>query len=553
MTVQREKIRYFATILTFGASSLFSAAGSAQSIAPRFNNISQAAGLSQIKSNKYFSPTVADLDRDGYYDLILSNHGGKSIGGVPFPSPEMYWGSSTGFRPFVHKTPLRLAIPTNGTDFHGFSAGYFGNQDDYPDLVFSLGGRSGTGGNLPITAEFTGAGNGRDYIVRKDQNRTDGLVDPSLQALGIDGHGRGRSSFFIDIDQDGDLDLVYNNAGPKPGTSGTAITDSKFIYEWQSGKFNRLADIGELKDNPSGLGALVDVNHDDRLDLLYFEGNKPLQAWTNLWQGPGFRLDNSFFPFRVDKVTAAAEIDYDGDGDLDLYLTRSAYRGGEDDYLFEWDQTQKKYVDVSRSARLPQGGMHMGISVGDFDNNGYQDIFISRYSADNARLNDLILMNQGDKTFRTVENHGATVLSAGEDGNQTEVFDYDRDGKLDILSGSVNGPWRLFQNKTRNDNGNFVSVRVGRSINAANHAPLGATVIVVAQKGQQTKRFIRRIGSQGQSHAQSFLDTMHFGLGEFDTIVKIIVKYGSYKEVTSFESAPESANKTITVGDFFER
>ena len=534
----------------------------AQSADIKFEDVSSAVGLNQIKANKYWSPVIADLNRDGFYDLILANHGGnKEIDGVKFFSPDMYWGTAHGFEPFKHSKNMMAGIPIGGSDYHGISAGYFGNKDECPDLILTLGGANGGRGNLPVAVEFIGGK--EDYIVRRDMQRKDEFVDESLLEIGIDGFGRGRSSFFVDFDQDGDLDLVYNNKGPDPKKSTSQnITDSKFMYEWKDGKFNRVAEIGDMKHDEKERAAMADINHDGRLDLLYFEGKENLSCWISQGDGFNFKLDNSYLPKDMNQISAIAEIDYDADGDFDLYLARSAFKNEEDDMLLEWDQSKNKYIDVTKKAGIVKGGMHQGVSVGDFDNNGYQDIFIgvglggdSEGGGDGEkqeRLPDVILMNNGNKTFQIITNHNATALIDGEQGDQAEVFDFDKDGKLDILSGSKYGLWRIFKNETDSD-GNFIHVEVGKSKSAKRYIPLGATVIVKAKKGNQEHIVMRRIGSQGQSHAQSFIDTLHFGLGEFDMVTEITVHYGTHIETTKFNDNDCKTGKTFTVGDFFKK
>ena len=66
----KTKFRLF-IVAVFGVQATF-----AQWVSPKFTYLNTNSGLSTIRSNKYWAPTIADLDRDGNYDLILCNHGG---------------------------------------------------------------------------------------------------------------------------------------------------------------------------------------------------------------------------------------------------------------------------------------------------------------------------------------------------------------------------------------------------------------------------------------------------------------------------------------------
>jgi len=125
-----------------------------------------------------------------------------------------------------------------------------------------------------------------------------------------------------------------------------------------------------------------------------------------------------------------AFLDYDQDGDLDLYVVRGAYApergfvlpdGANRLYRQEADG---RLTDVSAASGADDPGYGMGVAVGDVDNDGFPDLFIANYGP------DVLLRNNGDGTFADV------TLAAGVGdprwGSSAGFFDYDRDGFLDL-------------------------------------------------------------------------------------------------------------------------
>jgi hypothetical protein len=123
-------------------------------------------------------------------------------------------------------------------------------------------------------------------------------------------------------------------------------------------------------------------------------------------------------------------VDYDGDGWLDIYLVAySTAPQGKDgrrpsDALYH-NNGDGTFTDVTERAGIR--GIHrgMGLAVGDYDNDGRSDIFVTAYGS------STLYHNQGDGTFRGV------TLQAGVDsrrwGCSTTFLDYDRDGWPDIF------------------------------------------------------------------------------------------------------------------------
>ncbi len=123
-------------------------------------------------------------------------------------------------------------------------------------------------------------------------------------------------------------------------------------------------------------------------------------------------------------------IDYDLDGDLDLYFVNGAYVGAAPENaamptnaLYE-NIGAGRFKDVTQSSGLGDSGYGMGCAVADYDNDGDQDIYIT-----NSGPNRLY-QNNGDGTFKEVSQQAGVddpSFSAG-----CAFLDYDRDGYLDL-------------------------------------------------------------------------------------------------------------------------
>jgi enediyne biosynthesis protein E4 len=125
-----------------------------------------------------------------------------------------------------------------------------------------------------------------------------------------------------------------------------------------------------------------------------------------------------------------AFLDYDGDGWMDIYLVNS----GPCDF-FQPPKPLKNalyknnrdgtFTDVTDRAGVPGGTFGMGIAVGDYDNDGFPDLFITAYGR------CLLYHNNGDGTLTDV----TTKAGVATPGWTTSAvwFDYDNDGRLDLF------------------------------------------------------------------------------------------------------------------------
>ena len=124
--------------------------------------------------------------------------------------------------------------------------------------------------------------------------------------------------------------------------------------------------------------------------------------------------------------------DYDNDGWLDIFLVNGwrleGFPSGEEpiSHLFK-NNRDGTFTDVTAKAGLNHHGWGQGVCVGDYDNDGWDDLFVSYFGK------NVLYHNNGDGTFADVTDK-AGVGGNGKRWNTGCAFvDYDRDGKLDLF------------------------------------------------------------------------------------------------------------------------
>ena len=151
--------------------------------------------------------------------------------------------------------------------------------------------------------------------------------------------------------------------------------------------------------------------------------------------GITFRHDNAASPqkYLIETMgSGCGWIDYDQNGLFDLYLVNSAptkvyqpknplrsalYRNNGDG----------SFTDVTEKAGVGAEGLFgMGVAVGDYDNDGFPDLLVLGYGR------CILYHNNGNGTFTDVTAH-AGVENAGRWGSSAAWFDYDKDGRLDLV------------------------------------------------------------------------------------------------------------------------
>ena len=125
-----------------------------------------------------------------------------------------------------------------------------------------------------------------------------------------------------------------------------------------------------------------------------------------------------------------AFLDYDNDGWMDIYLVN----GGRCDFFnpsqplrnaLYHNNRDGTFTDVTEKAGVPGGGYGMGVAVGDYNGDGFPDLYVTQYGR------SILYRNNGDGTFTDVTEKAGVGVSGW--ASSAVWFDYDNDGRLDLF------------------------------------------------------------------------------------------------------------------------
>jgi hypothetical protein len=165
--------------------------------------------------------------------------------------------------------------------------------------------------------------------------------------------------------------------------------------------------------------------------------SKAAVVFVDVAQSAGIRFvhDNAASPekYLIETMGAGAGwLDYNNDGHLDLYLVNSsgtkAYKPAAKlrNALYR-NNGDGIFTDVTSEAGTDGAGIFgMGVAAGDFDNDGWRDLYITGYNG------SVLYRNRGDGTFADVTAK-AGVANRDRWGSSPAWFDYDKDGFLDLV------------------------------------------------------------------------------------------------------------------------
>lgn len=225
-----------------------------------------------------------------------------------------------------------------------------------------------------------------------------------------------------DFDDDGIFEIVTS--------SMDSCAPMRFFARNAQGMFvDRAAGAG-LAEQLGGLNLVqADYDNDGCLDILLLRGgwdvpqrksllrNDCTGSFTDVTVASGLALP-------VTATQTAVWLDFDNDGFLDLFV------GNENapTQLF-LNMRDGTFVDVARAAGVQRAGFIKGVTAGDYDNDGWPDLYVSNVSGAN-----ILYRNGRGGTFTDVTEAAGAI--GPERGFATWFFDYDNDGWLDLFATS---------------------------------------------------------------------------------------------------------------------
>jgi hypothetical protein len=331
----------------------------------------------------------------------------------------------------------------------------------------------------------------------------------------VDGDSLSEGAVWADYDGDGFLDLFLSTTGGS----------DRLYHNRGDGGYNAVSNAvaGSGKGN-SYFAAWGDYNNDGRPDLFVaVETGLPSNLlYTNQGGGLFQRISNN-----VVVATDGAHSfgcawgDYDNDGSLDLFVANGGYVGAQTNFLYHnnGDLTFTRVMSAVAGSIASDSGPFVGCDWGDYDNDGFLDLFVT-----SAQGKNYLYHNRGDGSFVRVLN-GSPVDDSGVYASGT-WGDYDNDGFLDLFvsRGGLNytPDFNLLYHNEGNSNG-WIKVRLTGTV--SNRSAIGAKVRLRASIVGKMMWLMREINT-GNGFSAGPLEA-HFGLGDAAKIETLRIEWPS--------------------------
>jgi len=500
-----------------------------------------------------------DYDRDGWQDILLIN-------GMDWPGHrrqrsmlKLYRNNRNGTFSDVTRA-AGLDVELYGM---GVAAGDY-NNDGFPDLFISCVGQS-----------------------RLFRNTGKGTFVDVTNASGLQGRqGLSTSALWFDYDRDGLLDLfVCNYVRWSPehdvfcsldGTHKSYCTpeayrgDTCWLFRNRgNGTFEDVtASSGIFDSSSKSLGvAMFDYDQDGWPDLLVANDTQPNKLYKNLRNGKfkdvgveaglafstdgkaraGMGIDTGDFENTGKPGVAITNFDNEMIGLYHSASTGSAGRGSGG---------SGTYDDIAMAAGLgapSRNTLGFGCAFFDVDLDGWLDLAVANGHIDETVRNihgnvgyaqaPQLFLNEGGGKFRDVARQLGGGFETPIVGRGLAYGDFDRDGDLDLLMTTNNGPAYLYRNDLNAGNRSIRFQLVGTK---SNRDAIGAAVRIFLG-GQSQSRVVRG----GSSYLSQSELPVTFGVGKSEKIERVTIEWPSgrteeYKDLTAGRAYEIIETKGIT-------
>lgn len=444
--------------------------------------------------------------------------------------------------------------------------------------------------------------NGQDELYR---NNGDGSFSARMQQDIAMNAGSSNSALWIDYDADNDLDLYVSRWAQQSGQANLLYANDG------NGGFSRVLDHPIVQDiNSTWVSAWGDVDNDGDLDV-FVPSNEDLPSYFyRNDNGVYTRVDEVAFLDRVYDARTVNWVDYDEDGDLDLFILNRTALSAQGEYMQTYRnllaETGEMTFEENRTtamALLRLGSVFVAGGWFDFDNDGDLDLYVTNsvagpgsenllfenffgefievpihpleeYSEANAGMCWGDFDNDGDEDMYIASNRFTTprpnryyrsdgnglLMSVNEPPYTTDfglysgcaVADYDNDGDLDlyVTTGGVHGvPSQDTNVLYRNVDGNQQTwVNIALRSPGNNPYAIGARVWLQATINGEARVQSRYLLGNTMGHLDQSSQRLHFGLADATQIDQITIRWPTGNEETYRDFAVNQF-LTITEGE----
>ena len=472
-------------------------------------------------------------------------------------------GPERGIQPYVQAVGPVGGISAADYDDDGYVDVFVPNAEGVPDQLYhNLG--NGSFEELAADVGLASLENNRaalwfdyngdhrlDLVVAGDCRTLPTTSDPCANPVDLRLYRQNSNGMFEDVTVQAGLDLSWGTALANGHHSGLAAGDinndgyldlfvaavGRRVYLYRNNTDGTFTDITVSSGTPDESyhhhqPVIYDVDRDGWMDI-YLAVDLGISNYLLINQQNGTFVDEGFDAGIDNGMTdmGIALGDYDNDGDLDIYVTVITRHGAHNQfYRNDSVGTDLSFAEISVALGVDNGYWGWGTTFLDCNNDTLLDLATTNgwtplsFGTDPSKF----WLNQGGDPITYLDVSDQVHFNDTDIASALIAFDYDRDGDIDMMqSTDGGGPLRLLDNQpdVAAQSNHYLVVRPRMS--GTNYYAIGAVVRATVGSTSMMRPILAGTSMVGQEPAEAF-----FGLGAAAIVDQVVVEYPNGQQVT---------------------